>query len=365
MDGAGSVVRYNAPGAASTEIVEAECQGVRHRIVLTVIEPEFSAPDLKVARGSGPPPENNPVVAELLWMPYYGPSSVNFYRAKTCESGAPSEGATGYFVTHPVNPHPPNSCRLEETVVPGKGNPQYGQGDWLGDRGGMGVIVKLVGPDRGRTDWGRRALVGFFLLGGPSMAAVATEETPEAKVGWVEKEVAAAIEEFRRTDDPTVLEDRGDAAIMRGADNRVVRSPSARARLWNSAIALWLEAWQARPYKDVVRDDEKSEDLKEFFADSSPEGPEKWARREALRAKAIRDGQLRRVCGLIQSELGSQYGVLYGFDGGSHAKEFMGELERLWAGRPWFAVFSTNVVKDVELKFGSERPAGPAAGKEK
>lgn len=229
----------------------------------------------------------------------------------------------------------------------------------------MGVIVKLVGPDRGRADWGRRALVGFFLLGGPSMAAVATEETPEAKVGWVEKEVAAAIEEFRRTDDPTVLEDRGDAAIMRGADNRVVRSPSARARLWNSAIALWLEAWQARPYKDVVRGDEKSEDLKEFFADSSPEGPEKWARREALRAKAIRDGQLRRVCGLIQSELGSQYGVLYGFDGGSHAKEFMGELERLWAGRPWFAVFSTNVVKDVELKFGSERPAGPAAGKEK
>jgi len=229
----------------------------------------------------------------------------------------------------------------------------------------MGVIVKLVGSDRGRADWGRRALVGLSLLGVPLIASAAPEETPEAKVGWVEKEVAAAIEEFRRSGVPSVLDEQGYTAIRRGADNRVVRSPSARARLWSSAITLWLEAWQARPYKDVVRDVEKSEDLKEFFADSSPEGPEKWARREALRAKAIRDGELRMVCGLIQSELGSQYGALYGFDGGAHAKEYMGELERLWAGRPWFAVFSTNVVEDVELKFGSKRRPGAATGKEK
>lgn len=148
MDTAGSPVRYNAPGIASIEIIEAECQGVRHRIVLTVIEPEFSAPDLKVARGSGPPPENNPVVAELNWMPYYGPSSVNFYRARTCESGAPSEGASGYFVGHPVKPHDPNSCRLEETVVPGKGNPQYGQGDWP-----IGYACKPYDYDDGYVFW--------------------------------------------------------------------------------------------------------------------------------------------------------------------------------------------------------------------
>ncbi len=211
---------------------------------------------------------------------------------------------------------------------------------------------------RARSGGGRGFVAGWLLAVAWSICSGAPDETPEAKAGWVESEVTKAIEEFRRSGVPSVLDEQGYTAIRRGADNRVVRSPSARARLWNSAITLWLEAWQARPYKDVVRDVEKSEDIKEFFADSSPEGPEKWARREALRAKAIRDGELRMVCGLIQSELGSQYGTLYGFDGGAHAKEYMGELERLWAGRPWFAVFSTNVVEDIEMKFAGKRPAG-------
>ncbi len=218
------------------------------------------------------------------------------------------------------------------------------------------------------VDWGRRGFVGGWLLAvGWSICSAAPEETPEGKAGWVEREVTEAIEEFRRTEAASVLEERGGMAITGGViHNGVAQSASARVRLLKSAISLWLEAWQARPYKDVVRDPEKSEYLREFFADSSPPGPEKWARQAAIRKKGIRDARLRGACGRVEAEMGTLYGRVYGWsDGAAHAKEFMGELERLWGGRPWFAVFSTNVVEDIEMKFAGKRPAGASTDEAK
>ncbi len=231
----------------------------------------------------------------------------------------------------------------------------------------MGVMERPTGRGGGRAKrGGRPPFVAVYLLAGAwSVSFASPQESPEAKVGWVEREVTAAIEEFRRTDAASVLEERGGMAITGGViHNGVARSGSARIRLMKSAIALWLEAWQARPYKDVVRDPEKSENFKEFFADMSLPAPERLARQDAIRKKGLRDAELRGACGRVEAEMGSLYGGVYGgFDGGAHTKEYMGEMERLWAGRPWFAVFWTNVVEHIEQAYAGKRARAAAVAK--
>jgi len=186
------------------------------------------------------------------------------------------------------------------------------------------------------------------------------ESPTDKKIGWIKREVAEGIAEFRRTGTSEVLEKRCLDAITSGiVDNAFWPSNAARVCLLECAVELWIEADGAQPYRlrrgEPGYDQEVEQYTREHFMRLPPSTVTNiWAWFDAQKAEerdwVRRYGYLQRTCGLLVSELRCLYDRLYGpLEDGAHIPEFVSEFEVRWKKRPRFSLFATNLVKEINM----------------